>query len=303
MNFEAFKSRFEKTPVVELSASPPSPPLLSVCVQTYQHAPYIEACIQSILMQQTSFPFEILLGDDASTDGTRELCLEYAKKYPEKIRLFLHHRENNIAIEDKPTGRFNFLFNLFSARGKYIALCEGDDYWTDPLKLQKQVDFLEREPEYVLTCHDASMVDEQGKLLKSSKLPDTMKRDFSAAELRQGPWILTLSACFRNVFQSFPTEMLKVLNGDTFLLSLLGLHGGAKYLPHISPATYRVHSGGIWSQEDGLRKLRSLIRTHQQLLKYYRSKGDRPTAAYFQKSIRQARWRYLKAWVSRKLKK
>jgi glycosyltransferase involved in cell wall biosynthesis len=95
------------------------------------------------LFQKTNFEFEILLGEDDSNDGTRELCEDYAKRYPDKIRLFLHHRENNIKIGGQPTGRFNFLYNLHSSKGKYIALCEGDDYWTDPLKLQKQVDFLE----------------------------------------------------------------------------------------------------------------------------------------------------------------
>lgn len=278
-------------------------PIVTVCIFAYNHEAYIRQAVESVLMQQTSFAFDILIGEDGSSDNTPDILRQLQAQHPDRIQILFQDQSKKIYINGRPTGRYNFITTLQTARGRYIALLDGDDYWTDPLKLQKQVDFLEREPEYVLTCHDASMVDEQGKLLKSSKLPDAMKRDFSTAELRQGPWILTLSVCFRNVLQSFPPEMLKVLNGDTFLLSLLGQHGGAKYLPHISPATYRVHSGGIWSQEDGLRKLRSLIRTHQQLLKYYRSKGDRSTAAYFQKSIRQARWRYLKAWVSRKLKK
>ena len=116
--------------------------LVSICVQTYQQVDFIRECIDSILMQQTKFTFEILLGEDDSNDGTREICLEYAKKHQDKIRLFLHSRENNITINGKPTGRFNFMYNLSKARGKYIAFCEGDDYWIDKLKLQKQVDFL-----------------------------------------------------------------------------------------------------------------------------------------------------------------
>src|SRR5690606_4409195 len=113
-------------------------PVVSVCVQTYQHAPYIRECLDSILMQKTDFPFEILLGEDESSDGTREICIEYAEKFPDKIKLFLHRRENNIQIFGYPTGRFNFLTNLYSSNGKYIAICEGDDYWTDSDKLQKQ---------------------------------------------------------------------------------------------------------------------------------------------------------------------
>src|SRR5690606_19880157 len=132
-------------------------PLVTVCVQTFQHVSYIQECLEGILKQQTSFPFEILLGEDASTDGTREICLEYAQKHPDKIRLFLHHRENNIKIGGNPSGRFNFLYNLYAAKGKYIALCEGDDYWTDPMKLQKQVDFLQKNDDYGLVFSDVNV--------------------------------------------------------------------------------------------------------------------------------------------------
>jgi len=135
--------KYQKVPVREYSNQVNKKPVVSVCVQTYQHVNYIKDCLDGILMQKTTFPSEILLGEDASTDGTREVCIEYAEKYPKKIRLFLHHRKNNIKINGSPTGRFNFLYNLYSARGKYIAICEGDDYWTDPYKLQKQVDFLD----------------------------------------------------------------------------------------------------------------------------------------------------------------
>ena len=146
MDFQNFKKKYQKIKPEEVVNTTASEPLVSICVQTYQHVDFIKDCLDGILKQETSFPFEILLGEDASTDGTREICLEYAEKYPDKIRLFLHHRENNIKINGKPTGRFIFLYNMFSARGKYIALCEGDDYWTDPLKLQKQVGFLEKIP-------------------------------------------------------------------------------------------------------------------------------------------------------------
>lgn len=144
MDFKEFKAQYEHKPVIEHPNQVTNKPMVSVCVQTYKHASFIKECLDGILMQKTDFSFEILLGEDGSTDGTREICMEYAEKYPDKIRLFLHHRENNIKINGNPTGRFNFLYNLYTAKGKYIALCEGDDYWTDPLKLQKQVDFLER---------------------------------------------------------------------------------------------------------------------------------------------------------------
>lgn len=130
-------------------------PLVSVTVTTYQHAAYIKDCLEGILMQKTNFPFEIIIGEDESTDGTREICIEYAEKYPDKIRLFLRNRETSQLYDEngKFVKRFNGLWTRMSARGKYIALCEGDDYWTDPLKLQIQVNVLEKHPQYVFCCH------------------------------------------------------------------------------------------------------------------------------------------------------
>ena len=137
--------KYQKAPVEEypnqvLEAVPE--PVVSVQVSTYQHADFIRDCLDGILMQETDFPVEILIGEDESSDGTREICKAYADRHPDKIRLFLHRRENNIAIHGRPTGRFQSTYTRFKCRGTYIALCEGDDYWTDPLKLQKQVDFL-----------------------------------------------------------------------------------------------------------------------------------------------------------------
>lgn len=143
-------------------------PLVSVCVVTYNHAPYIRECLDSILKQETDFPYEICVGEDESPDGTREICQEYAEKYSDKIRLFVRSREDVISINGRPTGRFNFLETIKACRGKYIAICEGDDYWHNPDKLQKQVDFMEAHPEYSM-CHtendNLDLI--QGRLFKS----------------------------------------------------------------------------------------------------------------------------------------
>jgi len=148
-----FLKEYEQVPVEEYPNHTRAEPVVSVCVQTYQHVGYIHQCLEGLVMQKTRFPYEILLGEDDSKDGTREICLSYARRYPDKIRLFLHHRANNIEICGNPTGRFNFLYNLNASRGRYIAFCEGDDYWTDPNKLQKQVDFLETNRQYIGVVH------------------------------------------------------------------------------------------------------------------------------------------------------
>jgi glycosyltransferase involved in cell wall biosynthesis len=143
-------------------------PLVSICIVTYQHVDFIAQCLDSVLMQKTNFSYEIILGEDESTDGTREICIDYAKKYPDKIRLFLHSRENNIKINNTPTGRFNFLYGLSQARGKYIALLDGDDLWINNLKLKKQVDILESNTSYGLVYSDVNyFYESSGKIDKN----------------------------------------------------------------------------------------------------------------------------------------
>lgn len=120
-------------------------PLVSIVTITYNHEPYIRKCIEGVLMQQVNFPIEFIIAEDCSTDGTLAICKEYATKYPNLIQLITS--ENNVgAIVNERRA-------MKAAKGKYIAFCEGDDYWTDPLKLQKQVDFLEENPEYSVTFH------------------------------------------------------------------------------------------------------------------------------------------------------
>ena len=123
--------------------------LVSICCLTYNHEQYLRDTLEGFLMQKVDFPIEILINDDASTDGTRAIMEEYAAKYPALIRPF--YQDVNLYSQGKDL----CLEVLYpAARGKYIALCEGDDYWTEPDKLQSQVDFLEAHPEYVACVHD-----------------------------------------------------------------------------------------------------------------------------------------------------
>lgn len=120
-------------------------PLVSITVITYQQASYIEQCLNGILMQKVDFTYEIIIGEDGSTDGTKEICIEYAKKYPDRIRLFNRDRSlSQFKTEEGKIVRFNGIWNIMSCRGKYIAYCEGDDYWIDPFKLKRQVEILEK---------------------------------------------------------------------------------------------------------------------------------------------------------------
>lgn len=135
-------------------------PLVSVCLITYNHALYIRECLDSILMQETDFPYEICLGEDGSTDGTREICMEYAEKHPECIRLFRRSRSEPERADYMSQGVYNHIKTLKMCRGKYLAWCDGDDAWTDPLKLQKQFDIMEANPGVSLVHSDFDKVDE-----------------------------------------------------------------------------------------------------------------------------------------------
>jgi glycosyltransferase involved in cell wall biosynthesis len=128
-----------------------SEPLVSVHMITYNHAPYIAKAIECVLAQKTSFPFELVIGEDCSTDGTREIVLDYAGRFPEKIRVITSDR--NVGMQEN-SNRVNA-----ALRGKYIAWCEGDDYWHSEGKLQLQVDYLESHPDCGLTCSDYDQYD------------------------------------------------------------------------------------------------------------------------------------------------
>ena len=146
-------------------------PLVSISCITYNHEPYIVQALNGFLMQKTSFPFEVLVHDDASTDRTADIIREYEKKFPKIIKP-IYQKENQYS---KGFTAVTATWNFPRAQGKYIALCEGDDYWIDENKLQIQVDFLERNPEYTMCFHNAEVLNE---------IPDTEVSSIYGAEDR-----------------------------------------------------------------------------------------------------------------------
>lgn len=254
-------------------------PLLSIACITYNHEKFIAQAVEGFLMQKTTFPYEIVIHDDASTDKTARILEGYRSRFPNIELLF--QKENQYS---KGTNPFS-AFVLPKCRGKYIAICEGDDYWTDPYKLQKQVDFLEANPAYVICYHDADIIDENGALVSKSKLPENLKTDFSAEELIKGAWVLTMSMCFRNVLDSFPEEYSKVKNGDKFLTSLLGNYGQGKYLRDIENAVYRKHHTSVWSSLDKVNQIFYNGDTRAWLFRYYDRIGKSRYADYFRKEV------------------
>lgn len=216
-------------------------PLVSICCITYNHAPYIRECLAGFMMQETNFPIEIIINDDASTDGTTEIIKEYEARYPDIIKP-IYQVENQYSKGVR--GMYaNFCFPR--AQGKYIALCEGDDYWTDPLKLQKQVDFLEANPEYVMCSHRFKILERER--YEKDWYSTTSDVVYGINNLIGGEWYHhPLSVMFRSdkldlqEYARYPYTM------DAVLFFHL-LKKGPGIMLNEDMAVYRIHSGGVWS--------------------------------------------------------
>ncbi len=232
-----------------------SSPLVSICIQTYNQKDYIQECLDGILMQKTNFSYEIILGEDESNDGTREICIEYAAKFPDIIKLHLRSRKDVIYINDRPTGRFNFVENLKIAKGKYIALCEGDDYWTDLLKLQKQVDFLEANLDYSICFHKVSVFNQKLLKLENDTITRSVDTTTTVLDLAQGNYIHTPSVVLRNDFD-IPNWFYKSPIGDWSLYMVSLKNRKIKKLSD-NMAVYRVHDSSLWSVKSEIEKFDS----------------------------------------------
>ncbi|MDR0603725.1 MAG: glycosyltransferase [Bacteroidales bacterium] len=249
-------------------------PLVSVTVATYQQVNFIKDCLDGILMQQVNFKYEIILGEDGSVDGTQEICKRYAEKYPDKIRLFI--RDRSLSQHYDSNGefvtRFNGIWNRMSARGKYIALCEGDDYWTDPLKLQKQVDFLEANPEYSLCSHRYKIYDEEKKTWNAGSGNLLFKKSIDGIEVDTK---LNFTRCWltQTMTVVYRKEAL-----DTLLLSRYKytcdahhfyhiLKSGRGYCMNYDAAVYRQHAGGVYSRTN-VTKLYHNYNVYNELYRY-----------------------------------
>ena len=237
-------------------------PLVHTRTMSYMHENYIRDCIEGILMQKTTFPVQVLIHDDASADDTADIVREYELKYPNLIKAY-YQTENSYTKKDKRKRRLTFSSWRI---GKYEALCEGDDYWTDPLKLQKQFDFLENNEEFILCTHNHST-----KYVERDDATDKVKYDHSFSyDLNfyfDNQITPTLTSFFRNIFRDFSYLAKENIFSDFFLFFELLKHGKGYYMVD-NMATYRVHNQGVCSGLSEEQKILNHIIMFKHLHKY-----------------------------------
>jgi len=234
-----------------------SVPLVSVVVITYNHARYIRQALGSVLCQQTLFDFEILIGEDESSDGTREIVTDYMNRFPDKINVIYHQRKDIIYINGRPSAAYNFFDTLAHARGRYIAYLDGDDYWTDPFKLQKQVDIMEMRSDLAMCGHWVVNVDQDGLTanVKSCTGLDC-PREFSTSNALSSTPVHPNSWLFRRFDVQNHSAYSLISNlpaGDDSMALVLLSMGNGYCIPEVMSA-YRLHNGGTWSVKSRIRK-------------------------------------------------
>ncbi len=244
-------------------------PLVSVCTITYNHERYIAQAIEGVINQKCNFRFEMVIGEDGSKDKTRAIIEEYAAKYPDIIvPLF---------AEKNQGAKANATNSLMNCRGKYIAFLEGDDYWTDPTKLQRQFDFLEANPDYIMCFTRVAVIDENGDPA-TDPYPEFTREDFSFGDIVRAEkcFIPTPTMFFRNILpRPLPEFYVNAMSGDIAMHLLLSDKGKLKCLPG-KTGIYREHPGGITKTEKAKKEsYRELFKLYAKVNEYFDFRHDK----------------------------
>lgn len=224
---------------------------VSVGLIAYNHEPYIEQAVQGVLAQNTNFDFEIIIGEDCSTDNTRNILLGLQEQHPDKIRLLLNEKNQGMIR--------NYVQTLRACNGEYIALLDGDDYWCAEDKLQKQVDFLDQHPDYAICFHSVLKVYEDGSHEPKVIRPKDQRTSFDLEDLLASMFIPTCSTLIRNgLIEDLPEFAYSLKMLDWLILALAARHGKIGFLDEVM-AVYRVHSSGLWSSMSMMDRLTANI--------------------------------------------
>ena len=215
-------------------------PKVSVCMTTYNQGAYISEAIESVLCQKTTFPFELVIGDDCSTDGTLEVCQRYQAKYPGVV--ILHPRHPNLGFAK------NLALTWAECKAQYVAMLEGDDLWCSPSKLQEQADFLEANLEYSMCFALTNIKSDRPNRHDQWPYRKTKKRTLTTSDILQHNLIANCSVMYRKAFPQLPEWTQSLPYFDICLHSLHSLNGPIGYIPKLM-ATYRLHSGSTFESK------------------------------------------------------
>jgi glycosyltransferase involved in cell wall biosynthesis len=232
---------------------------LSVMMITYNHERFIAQAIESVLAQRVNFDYEIVIGEDYSTDGTRAIIMDFHRCYPGRIVPLM--RDQNVGAMR------NLEATVAACRGQYLALLEGDDYWTSDEKLQRQVDFLDAHPSSSMCCHRVQFLDETGSA-KANVFPSLPAGPYTIEDLLKGNFVMTCSAVLRrNLVSALPPWFREMKLGDWPMFALAARHGTIELMDEVM-SVYRIHQGGVWSSLSSISRSRETARMLKALDKH-----------------------------------
>ncbi len=235
---------------------------VNAVIITYNQSSFIEKSIKGVIDQGLSYDYKIILHDDASTDGTAQICQRFKEKYPKLIQLILASKNKGMAQSWKDA--------INECKANYVAICEGDDYWCDPHKLQKQVDFLEANPGYAICCHRVYIKkDRQRPKLYPHEFMPSKETTYDIEMMAKfGNMVVTPSVVYRNkLFSSLPSWFCQSPIGDYVLHMMNAQYGKIKYFPE-PMAVYRDHSKGAWGGQSDMVNAANLSKVLGLLLNY-----------------------------------
>jgi len=244
-------------------------PLVSICTLVYNQEAFLSNYFEGVLSQQTNFLYEILIHDDASTDNSAEIIRDYQSRYPHLIKAIIQEENKYSQGVD-----INLTYNFPRVQGKYIALCEGDDYWTDPLKLQKQVDFLETHPTYNLYCHNWEVLNETK--VSPSPVHHLYQKPFSFT-FATLPWVWitkTMTLLFRHNIFDYNLLRRYEYSRDVHLVYHLLINGKGYFNPDVM-SRYRIHGQGIWGGSEVDVKNETTYELYKELYAFEKNKAVR----------------------------
>ena len=267
LNWQRANELIDSNTRVVVSERLTAQPLVSVCLQTFNHRAFIKEAVDSILAQKTTFPFELIIGDDQSNDGTAEILREYQQRHDDKIKLI--ESTNNLG-HITGNGRLNLVRNIQQARGKYIAFLEGDDFWTSETKLQQQADVLESNPSLDSVTHDSDVLfDDTGERQQWRDPGELAEFELSDIVAVKCPFHTSSFFCRAKVLHDLPEFFLRIQSADMAMFMFAGIIGPVRRIPEVM-SVYRKNEGGVTYHPNhmGFQFHINRIVLHQHMMRY-----------------------------------